>query len=69
MHKLLARQLKRIVGAHDLPDAYHPLLEAVSQAYEQADTDRRLLERSLELMSQELMERNRARYGVEKLPR
>jgi PAS domain S-box-containing protein len=35
------------------------LLEAVDRAYQQADEDRLLLERSLDLTSQELLERNR----------
>ena len=57
MHRLLARQLKRHFGADFQPSQqWLGLLELVSQAYEQADADRMILERSLELSSQELIE-------------
>ena len=57
MHRLLARQLKRHFGADFQPSQqWLGLLELVSQAYEQADADRMMLERSLELSSQELIE-------------
>lgn len=75
MHRLLRRQLRRFVegqkaigAAGDegggppeppLPEGVLRLLEAVSDAYEAADDDRRLLERSLELTSRELLQRNR----------
>ena len=59
MHKLLQRQIKRYIGRPDaVPAEWADFLQAVDAAYEQADTDRRLLERSLELMSQELTQRN-----------
>ncbi|GEM_PF-4308687 len=58
-HSLLARQLKRHGEAHDsIPPGLMPLLRAVDEAYRQADDDRLLLERSLELTSQELGQRN-----------
>ena len=60
MHKLLARQLLRCIGRSSLDDVsaeWRALVEAVSAAYEQADADRRLLERSVELTSQEFLER------------
>ena len=58
-HRLLTRQLARHLGASD-PDApaLRALLADVSRAYEQSDADRLLLERSLELTSQELLARN-----------
>lgn len=59
MHKLLQRQLQRHLdqpGA--LPKPWDELVAAVNEAYEQADADRLLLERSLELTSQELIQRN-----------
>ncbi len=60
MHRLLARQLRRhLAGDGGVPPEWADLLSAVSSAYEQADQDRLLLERSLELASQELMERFR----------
>jgi PAS domain S-box-containing protein len=57
MHRLLARQLQRHFGADfEPPPEWHGLLKLVNQAYEQADSDRLMLERSLELSSQELIE-------------
>ncbi|MBI3320542.1 MAG: hypothetical protein HYZ89_08200 [Candidatus Omnitrophica bacterium] len=59
-HKLLRRQLKQCAGVESLeavPPAWQGFIRIVAQAYEQADEDRRLLERSLELTSQELQER------------
>ena len=57
-HRLIERQIKKF-----LPDDYKFLqidefLQSVDQAYRQADDDRSLLERSIELTSQELKERN-----------
>jgi two-component system, cell cycle sensor histidine kinase and response regulator CckA len=61
VHKLLARQLKRagLEGA-ELPAAVKGLLDLVDAAYAEADAERTLIERSLELMSRELTERNQA---------
>ena len=60
MHKLLQRQLRRLYGAVDrAPAELGPLLELVSATYQQADHDRLTQERSLDLVSQELLERNR----------
>jgi len=59
MHPLLERQIKRYLGdSASVPEAWLPFLKAVGEAYEQADADSRLVERSLELMSEELTERN-----------
>ncbi len=58
-HKLLQRQLRRLLGDGPVPDEWRPLLDMVSRAYEQSDADRRMLERSLELSSQELLQANR----------
>ena len=61
MHKLLSRQLKRTLGiaaAEDVPAALRPFVDAVDEAYTTADADRALLERSLELTSEELSQRN-----------
>jgi len=60
MHPLLERQLRRYVGdLRDIPGIWLGFLEAVDRAYCDADEDRKLMERSLELTSQELGERNR----------
>lgn len=59
MHRLLRRQLRRHLDEQEpLPEDLAQLLGAVSEAYAQADDDRILLERSLELTSQELLQRN-----------
>ncbi len=58
-HSLLARQLRRSqVNAPALDDATKSLLEAVNSAYLDFDSTRRMLERSLELSSQELRQAN-----------
>jgi anti-anti-sigma regulatory factor len=59
MHTLLERQLKRHVGSIDsIPKKWKSFVEAVNEAYLEADADRTLLERSLELASEELVEKN-----------
>jgi PAS domain S-box-containing protein len=59
MHSLLKRQLRRHLGGSDsLPAEWRGFVEAVNNAYVEADTDRRMLERSLELSSQELLRAN-----------
>ncbi len=61
MHSLLRRQLKRFVGDPErLPKEVVPLIEAVDAAYHQEDVDRGMLERSLDIVSQELVEGNDA---------
>src|SRR5438876_5136763 len=59
MHSLLKRQIKRHLGSPDsLPQEWQPFIAAVNDAYVQSDTDRAILERSLELSSQELLAAN-----------
>ena len=61
MHRLLARQLRRHYGGPEsVPAELGPLLDAISAAYEAADTDRRMLEHSMDVTSEELLESNRA---------
>lgn len=58
-HKLLDRQVRRCwPDDAQIPEACLPLLDAVAQAYEDFEEDGRAIERSLDLMSQELTERN-----------
>src|SRR5262245_56355883 len=57
MHKLLTRQLKRHLGLLASDPRLQPFLAAVDAAYQQSDADRTLLERSLELTSEELNDR------------
>ena len=55
MHRLLRRQLRKHLGIeNDVPDALKPFIAAVDAAYADLDSDRALLERSLELSSKEL---------------
>src|SRR5581483_10134650 len=59
MHPLLQRQLKKSFGRTDgLPPEVQRLVDAVDAAYAEADADRALIERSMELSSRELLERN-----------
>ena len=60
MHSLLERQIRRHLGENaTIPEAWQTLLRAIGDAYEQADDDHKRVEHSLDLMSQELTERNR----------
>ena len=63
MHPLLARQLKRTLNlsANDLrslPEKWQQFVKVVGEAYAADAADRELIERSMELASQELGERN-----------
>jgi PAS domain S-box-containing protein len=65
LHSLLRRQLKRAAISADETEAqWRDLIAAVNSAYHQFDADRRMLERSLELTSQELIEANSAMRAV-----
>ena len=56
-HRLLQRQIKMHLGGMESPaPEIQPLLNAVNAAYHEFDADRGMLERSLELSSQELLE-------------
>ncbi|HEX9942275.1 MAG TPA: ATP-binding protein [Thermoanaerobaculia bacterium] len=58
-HSLLARQLRRHFGSADaVPPGCQGFLEAVDGAYRQFDSDRALLERTMDLSSTELMQAN-----------
>lgn len=54
MHSLLRRQLRRYPPEENL----EAFLASISEAYEASDEDRLLMERSMDLASQELLERN-----------
>lgn len=59
MHSLLRRQLRRNIGNPDsLPGEWQALIALVSNAYDQFDADRAMLERSLDLSSKELIQAN-----------
>lgn len=58
-HPLLQRQIKRYFGDQlELSGEWVKFLEAVNQAYWDSDRDRVMLERALELSSQELLQAN-----------
>ncbi|OQW97514.1 MAG: hypothetical protein BWK77_01545, partial [Verrucomicrobia bacterium A1] len=58
-NSLLKRQIKRCLGSsHHIPADCTPFVEAVNEAYHEFDADRSMLERSLELSSQELLQAN-----------
>lgn len=58
-HKLLKRQIaKYLKGKTDFPEDLQSFLNAVNEAYKQNDEDRGLLNRALELSSQELLQAN-----------
>ena len=55
MHRLLRRQLRKYLGVEDdVPAALQAFVAAVDAAYADFDSDRAMLERSLELSSKEL---------------
>lgn len=59
VHSLLKRQIKRHFGnINAIPRQWEELMNAVSDAYRQMDLDRAMLERSLDLSSQELLQAN-----------
>ena len=59
LHSLLKRQLKKYrVDSEVLSKGYQDFLAAVNEAYRQFDADRAMLERSLDLSSQELLQAN-----------
>ena len=58
LHSLLRRQLKRHFPDERVPPELEPMLAAIDQAYQQFDDDRAMLERSLDLSSQELLQAN-----------
>jgi hypothetical protein len=58
MHLLLERQLRKL-GVFSAPAGFDEFMAAIDAAYLKFDRDRQLLDGSLELVSEELLERNR----------
>jgi signal transduction histidine kinase len=58
VHRLLKRQLTRLFRGNGQPPGLDDLLRVVDETYRQYDEDRELTERSLELGSEELLQRN-----------
>ena len=65
MHKLLARQVRRFFGSSEnLPAELRLFVAAVEEAYRQSDSDRAMLEHSMEVVSAELGDRFRLREAL-----
>jgi signal transduction histidine kinase len=61
MHRLLERQIRRNFGSlEEVPENWRAFIAAVDEAYSKADSDKALVERSLDIMSDELVQRNEA---------
>ncbi|MCK6604239.1 MAG: ATP-binding protein [Ignavibacteriaceae bacterium] len=59
LHPLLLRQLRKNIGdLKYIPEELFPLLKTIGESYEHYDEDRKLLERSLDLSSDELFQAN-----------
>jgi PAS domain S-box-containing protein len=59
MHSLLRRQIKKIFGSADnIPKDFQDILGVINEAYFNFDEDRLMLERSIEISSNELVEAN-----------
>ena len=58
LHSLLRRQLKGRADPSALPGEWRAFIDTVNEAYRQFDEDRTMLERSLDLSSQELLQAN-----------
>ncbi|MEM8598640.1 MAG: PAS domain-containing protein, partial [Bacteroidota bacterium] len=59
MHRLLARQIRKHLGG-TLPPGLDAFVDAIEATYVQHDEDRALLQRSMDLSSDELIEANTA---------
>jgi PAS domain-containing protein len=59
MHSLLKRQVKRHFGdPSGIPAEWQAFINGVNDAYREFDADRAMLEHSLELSSQEMLDAN-----------
>jgi len=59
VHSLLKRQLRRFFGDRfSTPEEWQGFVDAVNAAYREFDADREMLERALDLSSQELLQAN-----------
>lgn len=59
-HRLLKRQLRKFFGSADnIPEDIRPFLEAINQSYIHHESDRNLIERTMEISSKELTVSNK----------
>jgi len=59
MHRLLERQIRKYFKKNAIPENIKGLFNAISETYVHFDEDRLLIERSLELSSKEMNEKNK----------
>ncbi|HMG14487.1 MAG TPA: PAS domain-containing protein [Saprospiraceae bacterium] len=59
-NKLLERQLHKHFGEEIIPDSFSDLFQTISASYDHNEQDRMLLERSIEISSEELIELNQS---------
>jgi two-component system cell cycle sensor histidine kinase/response regulator CckA len=65
VHSLLKRQLRKYFHeTRSILDDIQPFVQAVDEAYHQSDIDRKMLERALDLSSEELLQANSEMRGV-----
>lgn len=57
-NKILERQIKKYASANTIPKALDPLLESISYFYDNFERDQKLVERVMDLNSDELMSSN-----------
>lgn len=59
MNKLLQRQLQKYIGSSEqVPEDFIRLLNVISESYDHYEKDRKMIERSIELSSKEMIELN-----------
>jgi len=59
MHSLLKRQIKKNFGGTEgISDGLETFIQSIDRTYQEFDTDREMLERSLELSSREMLQAN-----------
>lgn len=57
-HKILQRQIKKYASEEEIPEQLRPLLASISDAYDQFERDQLLIERVMDLSSDELLDAN-----------
>lgn len=56
LNKLLHKQIQKTIGdAKELPESYKELFNAISQSYDFYEKDRKIMERAMELSSEEMI--------------
>ncbi len=65
IHSLLSRQIsKHLNGNTEFPPAIQNLLKSINETYHHFEVDRKMMERSLELSSQELLQKNSEVHAI-----